>query len=51
VIPLVRASFTYSYKALRTQRLVTEIEMLKVVLYLVSRGEEVEKREGKEKAG
>ena len=34
-----------------TQRLVTEIEMLKVVLYLVSRGEDVEKGNKKERAG
>jgi hypothetical protein len=33
-----------------TQRLVTEIEMLKVVLYLVSRGEEIEKGKKKEDA-
>jgi hypothetical protein len=32
-----------------TQRLVTEIETLKVVLHLVSRGEEVEKGKKKEK--
>jgi hypothetical protein len=32
-----------------TQRLVTEIEMLKVVLFLVSRGEEIEKGKKKER--
>jgi hypothetical protein len=34
-----------------TQRLATEIEMLKVVMHLVSRGEEIEKGKKKERGG